>query len=84
MGGRGSGGACRNQGRRKLARYLPSHVLQRLFGRKKRVGKGQSKGAAYTRSTLTNLAPVATAYFLKLLAAAGHEQAAAGAAFPIR
>ena len=81
MGGRGSGGACRNQGRRKLARYLPSHVLQRLFGRKKRVAKGPSKGAAYTRSTLTNLAPVATAYFLKLLAAAGHEQAAAGAAF---
>ena len=84
MGGRGSAGACRNQGRRRLSRYVPSRIFHRLFGSNRRVRRGQSEGAAYTRSTFLNLPPLVTTYYLEFLGAAGHQQAAAGATFSVR
>ena len=82
MGGRGSGGGNRKQGRRKhLQGPLPSWLVQRLFASPKRIARGGAKGALYTQATLKCLAPVTFAHFAARLEAQGEEHAAAAAAF---
>ena len=82
MGGHGSGGANRNQGRRKqLQGPLPSWLVKRLFGSPKRVLKGGAKGALYTQATLKGLAPLTFAHFAAQLQSEGQEHPAAAAAF---